>query len=387
MYPGITADPAADATLADAFALSSRLLPDDDAAEFLVTLSRLPAALAGARLRLRLGPTTVMAISLPPESRDAPLRFGPTRLPLWKLRRQRAFDVVVSSEGDAPPLRCAVTRLSGELLEALTLPSPEAFFDRIQLHHRRYKDPRLLMLGAISAYGRFADFEVRAAALTIPAHRLLERDFRRFDAHDLELMRWICDQGLDLVDEGAGLLARTASPKWTLVRWTVSLATVCGLLSICQDRLDHATRFFGVAASQTERVTISPVSALNLVNACFIHGLLLAAEGGLEQARDSLERGVRAFPICASAQNVMRNVWVLGDLLNVCKASRSCFLALGRLGLLQPKSEPQMKATDSIDLGQIQSPLQAILRAGRSPRLLAAVQDIAGRPLDPGIGG
>ncbi|MFC7690570.1 hypothetical protein ACFQY5_14280 [Paeniroseomonas aquatica] len=231
-----------------------------------------------------------MAISLPPESRDAPLRFGPTRLPLWKLRRQRAFDVVVSSEGDAPPLRCAVTRLSGELLEALTLPSPEAFFDRIQLHHRRYKDPRLLMLGAISAYGRFADFEVRAAALTIPAHRLLERDFRRFDAHDLELMRWICDQGLDLVDEGAGLLARTASPKWTLVRWTVSLATVCGLLSICQDRLDHATRFFGVAASQTERVTISPVSALNLVNACFIHGLLLAAEGagagpGLARAR------------------------------------------------------------------------------------------------------
>ncbi|MFC7690571.1 hypothetical protein ACFQY5_14285 [Paeniroseomonas aquatica] len=47
MYPGITADPAADATLADAFTLSSRLLPDDDAAEFLVTLSRLPAALAG----------------------------------------------------------------------------------------------------------------------------------------------------------------------------------------------------------------------------------------------------------------------------------------------------------------------------------------------------
>ena len=179
----------------------------------------------------------------------------------------------------------------------------------------------------MSAYGRFTDFDVRAASLTILAHRLLGKNFRSFDDNDRELMGWICEEGLRVVEEGAAELARTSAPNWTLVRWTVSLATVCGLLSICQDRLADATRLFGLAAAQTDHVTISPVSALNLVNACLIHGLLLTAEGQRDLARETLERGVMAFPKCAISQDVMRNIWVLGDLLNVCKASRTCFAA------------------------------------------------------------
>lgn len=379
------ADPEIESALASALSVSSALVPDTDAAEFRVSLARLPPVLMGAKLRLRLGPSTIMLLQMPLEVQDGPLHFGPTRLPLAKLRRQREFAVAVGSDSGAPPFRCPITRLSGDLLEALTLPTRDAFFNNIQLHHRRYKNPTLLLLGAIAAYGRFADFDVRAAALTIPAHRLLEKDFRRFDDDDRALMRWICEEGLRVVEEGAAELARTPTPNWTLVRWTVSLATVCGLLSICQDRLADATKLFGLAAAQTGHVTISPVSALNLVNACLIHGLLLAADGQREAARATLERGVQAFPKCAMSQDVMRNIWVLGDLLNVCRASRTCFIALGRIGLLQPKPEPQMNETDTLDLSQVKSPLHEILKAGLAPRLLLAIQDIANRMLDPGI--
>lgn len=374
-----------ESALASALSVSSALISDADAAEFRVTIAELPPALAGAKLRLRLGSVTIMLLQMPVERQNGPLHYGPTRLPLAKLRRQREFDLAVSYDSGSPPFRCKITRLSGDLLEALSLPTRDAFFNKIQLNHRRYKNPMLLLLGAIAAYGRFPDFDVRAAALTIPAHRLLEKDFRSFDDDDRALMRWICEEGLRVVEEGAAELARTTTPDWTLVRWTVSLATVCGLLSICQDRLAEATKLFGLAAAQTDHVTISPVSALNLVNACLIHGLLLAADGQRDLARATLERGVQAFPKCAMSQDVMRNIWVLGDLLNVCRASRTCFIALGRIGLLQPKSEPQMNETDTLDLAQVKSPLHDILKAGLAPRLLLAIQDIANRRLDPGI--
>ena len=225
-------DSAIESALAAAFSVSSAMIPDADAAEFRVTIEGLPPALAGAKLRLRLGAVTIMLLQMPAERQDGLLHYGPTPLPLAKLRRQRAFDLAVSYDGDSPPFRCPVTRHSGDLLEALTLPTRDAFFNKIQLNHRRYKNPVLLLLGAIAAYGRFADFDVRAAALTIPAHRLLEKDFRSFDDDDRALMHWICEEGLRVVEEGAAELARTTTPKWTLVRWTVSLATVCGLLSI-----------------------------------------------------------------------------------------------------------------------------------------------------------
>ncbi|RYJ03598.1 MAG: hypothetical protein EON47_03530, partial [Acetobacteraceae bacterium] len=123
------ADSEIESALASTLTVSSELVPDDDAAEFRVTITRMPPALAGAKLRLYLGKMTIMALQMPPVAHGAPLQYGPTRLPLWKLRRQREFGVVVGSESGAPPFRCPVTKVAGDLLEALALPTRDDFFN------------------------------------------------------------------------------------------------------------------------------------------------------------------------------------------------------------------------------------------------------------------
>jgi hypothetical protein len=107
----------------------------------------------------------------------------------------------------------------------------------------------------------------------------------------------------------------------------------------------------------------------------------------MEHARECLERGVRAYPKVVAAQDVMTNIWVLGDLANANAASRMCFIALGRMGLLARASGPRMReALTELNLRQVQSPLAKILKAGCAPRLAAAVARFAARKLDPGIG-
>jgi hypothetical protein len=63
---------------------------------------------------------------------------------------------------------------------------------------------------------------------------------------------------------------------------------------------------------------------------------------------------------------------VLGDLQNVLRAARQCYIALLRLGLLEVRvSPPVIDDGMQIDVSDVRSPLQDILLSGRVPALAA----------------
>ncbi len=327
-----------------------------------------PAGLAGRRLRLALGETGLLATTL--RASEAPVEFGPLRLTLAEAGRLSGEPARLRL-GDGPPLPPG--RLAGLPLEAMALDGEDAFFAKVQLNHSRYADPVLLRLGALAGYRRLAGFAPRAAALTILAHRVLERDLRQLTAQDHEEAAWLRRAGRALVEEGVAELAAARAPHWTMVRWTTSLATVCGMLSLCQDDAAEASFFLGAAAAQSHLVQLAPVAAMNMVNACLLHGLLLALAGEREAAAGVLERGVRAFQPCVAAQDVMANVWVIGDMINVGRASRQCFVALCRLGLMEPGRVPRIREDTRLDLTQVASPFARILKAGLCPGVAAGL--------------
>lgn len=348
-------------------------------ATFHVEITAVPTLLLGRKLNLTLGNATVMAIQLPAAPLTMPARFGPTLLDYALLLRQPHYRLTLAQVDEPRAGESLVTRTSGVLLEAMTLDDEGQFFTKLQLHQSRYKDPRLLTLGAKAALGRFTSFAARAAAVTIVAHRLLERDFSAFEPFEDELTDWVLGEGRPLVLEGAQMLAPAGEATWAMIRWTVSLATVCGLLAVYRNDLAEAEFFFEAAVEQTPLVGKAPVAALNLVNACFILGLIQAASGRLEDARRTLEQGVRAYLPCVAAQDVMFNVWVLGDLINVAYSSRLCFISLGLLKLLPPSDVPQMDSLSRLQISQLQSPLGRILKAGRCPPLASFIDSVASR--------
>lgn len=350
----------------------------EDRIAFLVEVTDVPPSLLGVRMRLALGPVTVMTFTPPARPTTHPLRFGPTRLDYANVVLLSSH--VLTLRPDDAPAQAAVTvhHGTGEVMEAMTLPDEAVFFERIQLHHSRFRDRRLLVLGARASFPHLASFEARCAALTVVAHRLLEANPAEPPSKFTSaLAAWVLSEGDMLVTEGAARLAQTQEAAWSDVRWTVSLATVCALLSLCRDDIEGAHHHFGIAAAQTHHVAVAPVSALNLVNACLFKGLLLAMDGRMEEAREHFERGVKAFPPCVAAQNVMLNVWVIGDLINVARASRLCFIALARCGLLPPSNEPKVSPGSHLDLGGVQSPVARILAAGHARRLAEFVASIS----------
>ncbi|MBB3897872.1 hypothetical protein [Roseococcus suduntuyensis] len=351
----------------------------EDRIAFLVEVTDVPPSLLGVRMRLALGPVTVMTFTPPARPTTYPLRFGPTRL-------DHASVVLLTSHGltlrpDDAPVETAVTVChgTGEVMEAMTLPDEDAFFERIQLHHSRFRDPRLLVLGARASFPHLTSFEARCAALTVVAHRLLEANPAEPPSNFASaLADWVMAEGDMLAKEGAARLAQTQQAAWSDVRWTVSLATVCALLSLRRDDIEGAHRHFGIAADQTHHVSVAPVSALNLVNACLFKGLMLAMDGRMDDAREHLERGVKAFPPCVAAQDVMLNVWVIGDLINVAHASRLCFIALARCGLLPVGDVPKVNENSKLELGSAKSPVARILAAGHARRLAEFVVSVSG---------
>ena len=372
--------------LAGALLVSARMLPSGDAVAIRVTLGPVPPALAGRTLQLRLGAQRVLDLPIPAGPPAEVLEFGPVDLPLGPLRRQREFALLVAEPAREPEALGVVQRIEGEFLEALRLPTPDEFFARLQLHETRYRDPRILLFGCLAAYGRFAEFEVRAASLTITAHRLLERDLTALTEDELALMRWVTEEARNVVGEGAAALAGAADPPWTLIRWTVSLASASGLLAVILDRLDEAAWFFETAANQMPLVRIAPVCALNLILASLFAGLLLGMADRPARARELLLGGIRGFPEVVAAQDITRSIWVLGDLADANNAARMCFIALARMGLLEPTGYPRIAEDIArLDLGDVKSPLGAILRAGFAPRFAGMVAEYAARPIDPRI--
>jgi len=332
-------------------------------------LPPVPATLAGRRLRLCLGETGLLLTPL--RATGEPPAFGPIRLTEAEALRHAGLAWRLASHG-LPPLPPG--RVEGAPLEAMGIATEEAFFAKVQLCHSRFEDPLLLRLGARAGWRNLPGFAPRAAALTVLAHRMLERDLRRLAPADRAEMEWICAQGRRVVAEGQAALAATPRPQSTLVRWTTSLAMACALLALCQDDLGAAGFFFGTAAAQTGHVAVAPVAAVNLVQACLMQGLLLAIAGEAIAARAVLERGVRFFQPAVAAQDVMADVRVIGDMIAAGRVARQCYIALAVLGMVEAQAKPRIHPDARIELRQLAAPVARILEAGLCPRLARGLE-------------
>ncbi|MBP0444169.1 hypothetical protein J8J14_05205 [Roseomonas sp. SSH11] len=292
-----------------------------------------------------------------------------------RTREDYAFHVLDESGNDLSD--AAEWVLQGDFFEALAV-SPASFLDRVQLHHSRFRSRHLLELAAHSFYLNHpdAEFVLRAASLTILSHRYLEKPADSLDGDETARVAWLLAEAGPVTAAGAALVKAAedagARVDWRHVRWTVSLATVAAHLSLYDESYEQALSFFELATRHTHLVHYAKVSALNLVICAFAEGLLAHMLGRNEHALAALTRGVEAVKPIVQAQNLMENVWVLGDLQNVLKASRQCYIALIRLGLKEARvSPPVIDENMQIELGEVRSPLQKIVLAGRVPALAA----------------
>ncbi|OYX35517.1 MAG: hypothetical protein B7Y99_03125 [Caulobacterales bacterium 32-69-10] len=230
---------------ADGFVLRQLIVDDGAKAEFTAELKGFDPGLAGRKFRLQIGATTVMSLGVPSNWKGAPLKFGPTRLDKNQLLALNSYELAAIDEA-APDLRLPISEIHGDLLEALALPTKELFFEKAQLHHSRYKSPELLTLAARSAATRFADnMIVRASALTILAHRILEKNLTTLTEQDHATIAWILGKAPRAIKEGVALIESGGdNPSWEAVRWTVSLATVAGHLALIRNDLPLAFKCY-----------------------------------------------------------------------------------------------------------------------------------------------
>ncbi|MCR0982840.1 hypothetical protein [Roseomonas populi] len=335
----------------------------------LVISVRSPAEWSGRNLSLRLGARELVLM---------PLQDGNTVravLDVTGLQGREDYVVGLQDEAGRDISGEADWVLSGLFFEALRV-TPAEFLDKVQLHHSRFRSQYLLELAAHGFYLRHpeAEFVLRGAALTILSHRYLEKPADSLDPQEVTRVTWLLGQARPVVEEGAALVraAETEDRRvdWRHVRWTVSLATVAAHLSLYDESYPQALLFFELATRHTHLVHYAKVSALNLVICAFAEGLIAHLLSRPDQARAALVRGVEAVKPIVQAQNLMENVWVLGDLQNVLRASRQCYIALLRLGLIELRVTPPM-IDDSmqIEVGEVRSPLQRIIMADRVPTL------------------
>ena len=339
------------------------------------------------------GPLSIaLSVRAPAEwaGRQAYLRLGSRELAWFPLedgvRARATLDVTAFRTADDYVLRLTDgtgTDIAGEAVlhglffDALRV-SPGEFLDKVQLHHSRFRSRHLLELAAHGFYlnNPGAEFVLRAAALTILSHRYLEKPADSLSPEETVRVAWILREAGPVVEEGAALVhaAESSGAKvdWRHVRWTVSLATVAAHLSLYDESYEQALSFFELATRHTHLVGYAKVSALNFVICAFAEGVLAHMLAKPDQARAALTRGVEAVKPVVQAQNLMENVWVLGDLQNVLRASRQCYIALLRLGLIEMRvSPPVIDDSMQIEVSEVRSPLQNILLSERVPTLAA----------------
>ncbi len=312
-----------------------------------VTLARLPAGDAGAQT---------------------------LALPFEALRDIRRGDIAPRTEG--APLPPDALQCEGAFFEALSLPDPARFYEKVQINHTRYASPLLLEVGARCAHERFAqDPLARAAALTILAHRHIERLVPEPAPTEAARIAWLLQQARPIVIRAWRRLPahvpNAPRPTWQEVRWAVSLATVAGLLHMAGRNYSAAREMFALPRHCLHHVALSKVSALNMVSCCFLHGVLCHMLGDAQAARGSLETGIEGVKPVVRAQDLMTNVWTIGDVVNVLRVARQCFIARERLGLVPPTegSVPELDAGAVFTLDELVGHVPVMARNGLVPRL------------------
>ena len=117
-----------------------------------------------------------------------------------------------------------------------------------------------------------------------------------------------------------------------------------------------------------------------MVVGCFMHGVLSHILGDVDTARDSLEAGIESVKPAVQAQNLMENVWVIGDLVNVMRVARQCFIARALFGLApEIILEPVLDDRSILTLLDITGPLQGLLHQGLVPKLQDHILKHGGR--------
>lgn len=351
----------AESTVADA-PVRLNISPNDDAREIVITVNSKSSYAAS----LVVDGTSVADFDI---KADEDCRVN---LPFDKIRSLNWQKPIIKEQKTGRELE---TKLEGSVVAASAAATPEKFFENLQLNHIRVKSPLALELGARVAFDRFTEsFEVRAAALTIMAHRVLDRPIESLTEADFNTIAWIVDNAEMITAQGEKIINEfSEKPRWDYVRWTISLATVAGYLSLIENRIGRALAFFSLCPRYINLVKLSKVSALNLVNGCFVHGLLSDVVGRPDDARSSLTLGLQSIPEVVAVQDLLANVWVVGDLLNVLRTARQCFIALVRFDLHEPREDrgvPIIDEGSTISLGEIKGPLAKIVASGR-PRMLS----------------
>lgn len=276
---------------------------------------------------------------------------------------------------DGAPLPPGALRAEGDFFEALALPDAATFYAKLQLNHSRYASHLLLELGARSAHERFTDDPLtRAAALTILAHRYIERLVPQRSPAEEARIDWLLTRARPLVASAWRRLPahvpNAPRPAWQDVRWSISLATVAGLLHLVRGNYSAARDMYALPRHCMHHVALSKVSALNMVSGCFLHGVLCHILGDPDAARVSLEAGIEGVNAAVQAQDLMANVWVIGDLVNVMRIARQCHIARVRLGLLPTEgATPPLEPSSVLDLNEIAGPIAVLARQGLVPRL------------------
>jgi hypothetical protein len=78
-----------------------------------------------------------------------------------------------------------------------------------------------------------------------------------------------------------------------------------------------------------------------------------------------------------AAQDVLQNVWVVGDLINAARASRQCFIALAKLNFLDNKNGDRINVETTVDLAEIDSPVAVMANAGLCRDYAADIRSIS----------
>jgi len=339
---------------------------------------RAPGLPPGRAVSLRLGDREIARLRPSGE----PVRVA---LDVASLRAAADYAVHLRDESGADLTRGADVALAGPFFEALRV-GPASFLDKVQLHHSRLRSRHLLEIAAHGFLLRHpeAEFVLRGAALTILGHRLLERPPGSLSPDESARVAWLLGRAGPATAEGAALV-RAAEEEgrrvdWQHVRWTVSLATVAAHLALYDEGYERALALLGVATRHAHLVHLAKVSALNLVVCAFAEGLIASLLGRTDHARAALTHGVESVKPIVQAQNLTENVWVLGDLQNVIRAARQCYIALIRLGLVEARTVPPViDDATQIDAGEVRGPLPAVLGSGVAPRLAAHLAGHGGR--------
>lgn len=220
----------------------------------------------------------------------------------------------------------------GEYFFVTGFDTSDLFYERVQFAGTRVKSRLSIKLGSLYTFINFSDNTVKAAALTVYGHRLIDTiilDKKEIAKFDLErYIDWASNVIVLCSDE-----INKEEYRWDLIRWSISLATVAGNLCVAFNKLELAHNFFRFCSANSDKIATSPVSSLNIINGHIIYALLSDMLGEAEETEKALRKCIVGYKDVVISQDLLENVWVIGDLLNSAKAVRQAFILLVQLGL------------------------------------------------------